>query len=57
MLGLPPIFDHLFDFDPEESGPTFEYTISFEVSGAAVAISWRNAELSVDVDGGRRRLD
>lgn len=50
------IFDHLFDFDPEEAGPTFDYAISFEVAGEDIAIGWRNAELMINGDAGRRGL-
>lgn len=50
------IFDHLFDFNPEEAGPTFDYAISFEMGGENVAIGWRNAELLINVDDDRRRL-
>lgn len=50
------IFDHLFDFDPDEAGPGFDYAIGFEIGGAETTVEWRNASLIINGDAGRRSL-
>lgn len=50
------IFDHLFDFDPDEAGPGFDYAIGFEIGGAETTVAWRNASLIINGDAGRRAL-
>lgn len=50
LIGL---FDHLFDFDPEEPGPGFDYEVSFEIAGEVSAIGWRNAELTINGEARR----
>lgn len=48
------IFDHLFDFSSDESGPGFDYAISFEISGEETKLEWRGSKLSIDgVPAGR----
>lgn len=56
LESLVEIFDHLFDFDPEDAGPGFEYAIAFEIGGTETVIEWRNAKLSINGDVGRRSL-
>ncbi len=50
------IFDHIFRFKPDEPGPGFDYTISFEIAGAATRIAWRDGLLNINDDAGRRTI-
>lgn len=49
-------FDHIFRFKPDEPGPGFDYTISFEIAGAATRIAWRDGMLNINDDAGRRTI-
>ncbi len=42
------IFDHLFDFDPEETGPGFDYAVAYELDGETTTIEWKGGVLTVD---------
>lgn len=42
------IFDHLYDFDTEGTGPAFDYEIGFEISGEETKLRWRTSELSIN---------
>lgn len=50
------IFDHIFAFDPEAAGPGFDYAIRFEIAGAETGIAWREGQLNINDDAGRRTL-
>lgn len=50
------IFDHLFDFDPDDAGPGFDYGIGYEIGGAETTVEWRNASLIINGDADRRSL-
>lgn len=50
------IFDHVFSFKSDESGPGFDYAISFEIAEAETQIEWRNSTLAINGDVGRRTL-
>jgi predicted ATPase len=50
------IFDHVFDFDPDAVGPGFDYAISYEIAGVETRIAWRDGQLSINDDGGRRTI-
>jgi energy-coupling factor transporter ATP-binding protein EcfA2 len=50
------IFDHLFDFDPAETGPAFDYELSFEIVGVGTTLKWRGGLLSINGEEGRRSL-
>ena len=50
------ILDHIFAFDPEAAGPGFDYAIRFEIAGAETGIAWREGQLNINDDAGRRTL-
>lgn len=50
------IFDHLFDFDPDEPGPSFDYQITFEIAAEETAIEWKGGKLSINGEKERRGL-
>lgn len=50
------IFDHIFAFDPDAEGPGFDYAIRFEIAGAETSIAWREGQLNINDDAGRRTL-
>lgn len=50
------IFDHIFAFEPDAVGPGFDYTISFEIAEAETQIEWREGQLNINDDTGRRTL-
>lgn len=50
------IFDHIYDFDPDEAGPGFDYTISFEIDGALTSVRWVDVELTINGGAGRRTI-
>lgn len=50
------IFDHIFYFDPDATGPGFDYAISFEIAGAETRIEWRDSLLKINDDAGRRTI-
>ncbi|MEL0154134.1 AAA family ATPase [Sphingopyxis sp.] len=47
------IFDHIFDFDPTEAGPGFDYTIQYELDRTVTIIEWTDGVLAID--GNQRR--
>lgn len=48
LEALVEIFDHLFDFDPDETGPVFDYAISYELDGGSTMVEWKGGVFSVD---------
>lgn len=50
------IFDHIFAFDPDATGPGFDYTISFEIAEVETRIEWREGLLNINGDAGRRTI-
>ncbi|UYV15960.1 AAA family ATPase [Porphyrobacter sp. ULC335] len=50
------IFDHIFAFDPDAEGPGFDYAVRFEIAGAETSIVWREGQLNINDDAGRRTL-
>ena len=48
------IFDHIFAFDPDATGPGFHYAISFEIAEAVTRIEWRDSVLTINDEQGRR---
>lgn len=50
------IFDHLFDFDPDETGPGFDYSISYEIDEKETSVAWRDGALTIDDSEGRKTL-
>lgn len=50
------IFDHIFAFDPDAVGPGFDYSIGFEIAEAVTRIEWREGQLTINDDTGRRTL-
>lgn len=50
------IFDHIFAFDPDAAGPSFDYAVRFEIAGAETSIAWREGQMNINDDAGRRTM-
>ena len=42
------IFDHLYTFGKDNSGPGFDYSVSWELHGASTELAWTYGELAID---------
>lgn len=50
------IFDHLFDQPSEAGRPGFDYAIRFELAESETSVEWRDGELTINGDTGRRTV-
>ncbi|MEX3007198.1 AAA family ATPase [Hoeflea sp. TYP-13] len=45
------IFDHIYTFKAENSGPDFDYSISWDIRGAETRLEWKGEVLSINIAG------